>query len=244
MLSSKMSQPVKTRSSSPASGTNSLILGERPSVRLPETDRAHLGERADRLGDSLAHGFDARNKGGGDRAHARNHYAELCLWRARWCRRLSWAGSVCCHRFGRPVSFRGWPARREPERSRGARAQVRLLVQKVCANCLHMAGGRPRSYQDKAGTQDKNFGFSFFLIQGLTCPGGGVRWLVPPPHLTELTIVYFYRRGNTQWHMVECGEISPETAQGTAAGGRERKRAERPSLSFRLRSYGFRIFQV
>src|SRR5579862_888896 len=35
MLSSKMSQPVKTRSSRPASGTNSLILGERPSVRLP-----------------------------------------------------------------------------------------------------------------------------------------------------------------------------------------------------------------
>ena len=35
MLSSKMSQPVKTRSSSPASGTNSLIFGERPSVRLP-----------------------------------------------------------------------------------------------------------------------------------------------------------------------------------------------------------------
>ena len=35
MLSSKMSQPVKTRSSSPASGTNSLTLGDRPSVRLP-----------------------------------------------------------------------------------------------------------------------------------------------------------------------------------------------------------------
>src|SRR6266566_2396189 len=35
MLSSKMSQPVKTRSSSPARGTNSLILGDRPSVRLP-----------------------------------------------------------------------------------------------------------------------------------------------------------------------------------------------------------------
>src|SRR5271157_320320 len=35
MSSSKMSQPVKTRSLSPAKGTKSLILGERPSVRLP-----------------------------------------------------------------------------------------------------------------------------------------------------------------------------------------------------------------
>ena len=35
MLSSKMSQPVKTRSLSDASGTNSLILGESASVRLP-----------------------------------------------------------------------------------------------------------------------------------------------------------------------------------------------------------------
>src|SRR5271155_3991385 len=35
MLSSKMSQPVKTRSSRPASGTNSFTFGERPSVRLP-----------------------------------------------------------------------------------------------------------------------------------------------------------------------------------------------------------------
>src|SRR5580700_905823 len=33
--SSKMSHPVKTRSFSLASGTNSLILGKRPSVRLP-----------------------------------------------------------------------------------------------------------------------------------------------------------------------------------------------------------------
>src|SRR5437867_4299959 len=30
-----MSQPVKTRSLSPARGTNLLILGDRPSVRLP-----------------------------------------------------------------------------------------------------------------------------------------------------------------------------------------------------------------
>src|SRR5271157_2120445 len=35
MLSSKMSQPVNTRSLSPARGRNSLIFGERPSVRLP-----------------------------------------------------------------------------------------------------------------------------------------------------------------------------------------------------------------
>src|SRR5205814_8978949 len=33
--SSKMSQPPNTRSSRPASGTTSLIFGERPSVRLP-----------------------------------------------------------------------------------------------------------------------------------------------------------------------------------------------------------------
>src|SRR6185369_7425186 len=35
MLSSKMSHPVKTRSLSPASGTNSFTFGERPSVRFP-----------------------------------------------------------------------------------------------------------------------------------------------------------------------------------------------------------------
>ncbi len=35
MLSSKMSQPVNTRSLSDASGTNSLIFGDSASVRLP-----------------------------------------------------------------------------------------------------------------------------------------------------------------------------------------------------------------
>src|SRR5690242_11593396 len=35
MSSSKMSQPVKTRSLSPVSGTNSFTFGVRPSVRLP-----------------------------------------------------------------------------------------------------------------------------------------------------------------------------------------------------------------
>jgi hypothetical protein len=35
MLSSKISQPVKTRSFNCAKGTKSLIFGERPSVRLP-----------------------------------------------------------------------------------------------------------------------------------------------------------------------------------------------------------------
>ena len=35
MLSSKMSHPVNTRSLRPARGTNSLIFGDRPSVRFP-----------------------------------------------------------------------------------------------------------------------------------------------------------------------------------------------------------------
>src|SRR5690348_10245420 len=36
MSSSKMSQPVKTRSLRPASGTNSFTFGVRPSVRFPK----------------------------------------------------------------------------------------------------------------------------------------------------------------------------------------------------------------
>ena len=79
MLSSKMSQPVKTRSLSPASGTNSLIFGERPSVRFPRRIGSHLRERADGMRDSLAHGFDARYKRRSDRAHARDHHAQLAL---------------------------------------------------------------------------------------------------------------------------------------------------------------------
>src|SRR5215813_3399665 len=64
--SSKMSQPVKTKSLRPASGTNLLILGDRPSVRLPN-----------RLRDTVTHGFNAGHERGRDRAHARNHYAQL-----------------------------------------------------------------------------------------------------------------------------------------------------------------------
>ena len=48
-VSLKISQPPKTRSSEPASGTKSLIFGLRPSVRFPKPDGAQLRERSDGL---------------------------------------------------------------------------------------------------------------------------------------------------------------------------------------------------
>ena len=52
-----------------ASGTNSLIFGERPSRALPETDRAHLRQRSDRRREAFPDGKHA-----GDRR--RRHRAE------------------------------------------------------------------------------------------------------------------------------------------------------------------------
>ena len=64
-------------SSRPASGTTSLIFGERPSVRLPRRIGAHLRQRADRLGESLANGEDAGDGRGADRAEADEQHAEF-----------------------------------------------------------------------------------------------------------------------------------------------------------------------
>ena len=72
-----MSQPVNTRSFSPASGTKSLIFGERPSVRLPSRMVPIWVSEPMGAGDSLAHGFDACNKCSGDGTHAGNHDPEL-----------------------------------------------------------------------------------------------------------------------------------------------------------------------
>ena len=73
MSSSKMSQPVKTRSLSLASGTKFVDLGRAALGAFAEANGAHLGERADGAGNSFAHRFDARNKRGGDCAHTRDH---------------------------------------------------------------------------------------------------------------------------------------------------------------------------
>ena len=44
-----------------------------------QADGSHLRQRADGGGDSLAHGFDARDKCSGDGAHTRNHDPELAF---------------------------------------------------------------------------------------------------------------------------------------------------------------------
>ena len=60
-------------------GNKFLNLGRPSFGPLPETDRAHLSERANRRSNSPAHGFHARNKGGCNRAHAGNHHPEFSL---------------------------------------------------------------------------------------------------------------------------------------------------------------------
>ena len=60
-------------SSSEASGTKSLISGERPSVRLPRRIGAHLGQRSDRLGEPAPDGEHAGNGGRADGPHADQH---------------------------------------------------------------------------------------------------------------------------------------------------------------------------
>ena len=56
-----------------------LDLGRAGVGALAQADGSHLGERADGLGNSFAHGFDAGHKRGGYRAHARDHDPELAF---------------------------------------------------------------------------------------------------------------------------------------------------------------------
>ena len=69
-LSSKMSQPPKTMSSSAASGTKSADQRRPAFGALAEADRAHLRERADGLGQPFAYCKNAGNRRGADRAEA------------------------------------------------------------------------------------------------------------------------------------------------------------------------------
>ena len=98
MLSSKMSQPVKTMSFRSASGTKSLISGVRVVGALAEADGAHLGQRADRLGESVADRFHAGDQRGGHGAHADNHDSQfsLCGLNIRSLR--------CSHSYGSVLS--------------------------------------------------------------------------------------------------------------------------------------------
>ena len=66
-----------TMSSRPASGTKSLIIGERLSVRFPQPDRRHLCKRADRLAQASAYRFHARDERSAHGAHAGNQDSEL-----------------------------------------------------------------------------------------------------------------------------------------------------------------------
>ena len=68
-------------SSRPASGTNSLIFGARGLGALAEPDRAHLRQRADWLGQTLADGHHAGDGGGADGAEADQQHAELAACR-------------------------------------------------------------------------------------------------------------------------------------------------------------------
>jgi len=61
MLSSKISQPVKDQIVEPGQRTNSLILGERPSVRCPAAP-FHLRQRPYGLRQPLANRLHARDK--------------------------------------------------------------------------------------------------------------------------------------------------------------------------------------
>ena len=56
-----------------------LHLGRAPVGALAQAHGAHLRERSDGLRQAFADGLDAGDEGGGHRAHARNHHAELAL---------------------------------------------------------------------------------------------------------------------------------------------------------------------
>ena len=77
-----MSQPPNTTLSRSTSGTVSLIFGERPSVRLPKADRAHLRERSNGVGQTLANGENAGNRRRADGAKTDEQNAQFALCRS------------------------------------------------------------------------------------------------------------------------------------------------------------------
>ena len=77
-----MSQPPKTRSSSPASGHDVADLRRPAFGALAEADRAHLRERADRFGEPFANGEDAGDGRGADGAETDEQHAELAARRS------------------------------------------------------------------------------------------------------------------------------------------------------------------
>ena len=76
----------KTTSLRSASGTNSLIFGERAVGALPEADRAHLRQRSDRRRESFPDGKHAGDRRRGDRAEPDEQDAKFAARR----RNLNW----------------------------------------------------------------------------------------------------------------------------------------------------------
>ena len=74
-----MSQPPKTRSFKPASGTKSLISGRAAVGAFAEPDGRQLGERADGLPEAPLDRFHAGDEGGGYRADSGNQDSELAV---------------------------------------------------------------------------------------------------------------------------------------------------------------------
>ena len=72
-----MSQPVKTMSFEVGERNEVLDEGRVVVGALAEADGAHLGERADGLGEASPDGFDAGDECGGDGAQADHHHAQL-----------------------------------------------------------------------------------------------------------------------------------------------------------------------
>ena len=72
-----MSQPPNTRSSSPASGTKSLIGGERPSVRFPSRTVPICVSEPIGLASPFADRHDAGDGGGADGAETDEQNAEF-----------------------------------------------------------------------------------------------------------------------------------------------------------------------
>ncbi len=81
-------------------------LGRAPVGALAEADRTHLGERSDGVGDSLPHGFDARDESCCHGAHAWDHDAQfsfgwfdgvafMCGWVVRLTRETSLRWLLC-----------------------------------------------------------------------------------------------------------------------------------------------------
>jgi len=89
-LPPKMSQPVKTMSSSLAMGTKSRINGLLASVALAETDGSHLGERADWLGETFADRLYAGDESGTNRSHTDRHNSKFPFSWLDACPRLAW----------------------------------------------------------------------------------------------------------------------------------------------------------